>query len=109
MSDVPSSSVLAEMIFEQRSPNLQTGAIASILDGLIWTTADNGAGICDCLRGWLHSGDESQVAEALELKNVFLWNSRDEILADMELLEERHPSLVAQIESRLEAWDQNRK
>lgn len=101
--------MLAETIFEQRAPNLPIGAVADILDGLIWTTADNGSGICDCLRMWMHSDDPTRVAEALELKNVFLWNSRDEILGDIERIRVHHPALVPKIEVRLAAWDRQNK
>ncbi|WP_374582838.1 hypothetical protein [Pseudoduganella sp.] len=95
---------LADHIFLKRLPSAEPEWIAELLARLVWLTDDNGHEISDSLRRWLAEDDLAKVEIALAFREVWLWNTRDEMDTILRSVEARFPTLLGQCAALRAAW-----
>lgn len=95
---------LADHIFLKRVPSAEPEWIAELLARLVWLTDDNGHEISNSLRRWLAEGDLPKVEIALAFREVWLWNTREEMNAALCQVEARFPTLLEQCATLRAAW-----
>jgi hypothetical protein len=95
---------LADHIFLKRVPSADPEWIAEILGRLVWLTDDNGYEISNSLRRWLAEDDLAKVEIALAFREVWLWETRNEMDAIFRSVEARFPSLLEQCVTVRAAW-----
>ena len=96
---------IADIIFDRRSPNAKPEWIADILSRLTWLMDDNGAEIHEAYRRWIESDDLERISVALSDREVFLFDSRDEMKKVFSDLGHRFPELVPRCEEIISDWD----
>ncbi len=97
---------LADHIFLKRVPSAEPEWIAELLARLVWLTDDNGYEISNSLRRWLAEGNLSKVEIALAFREVWLWETRDQMDTILSSVEARFPALLEQCAALRTVWQQ---
>lgn len=93
-------------LIEHRAPNLDSRALAGILDSLSWILEEEQARIIDTVTmEWLCGEDEYKASVAISREEVFPARSRDELVSLMEQVGEKFPTLMVKASRVIEQWD----
>jgi len=85
-------------------PSAEPEWIAELLARLVWLTDDNGHEISNSLRRWLAEDELAKVEIALAFREVWLWNTREEMDAILRSVQVRFPALHRQYAALRAAW-----
>jgi hypothetical protein len=99
---------IMETLAQRLAPALPGAALSDVFDLLIWTVDDNGADIVRVLREWVSSDDVVKVDAALSVKELFLFDSREKMVANLVPVKERFPELAPKVDQVLGRWDASR-
>lgn len=105
-SDITMQGVM-EYLYSRLAKSLEHRHLCDVFDSLIYRADDNGHEICQVLHNWIHNEIEGKVEIGLYMNEVFICNSRDEILALTEKIRKQWPNLLPQCELMLASWDKN--
>ncbi|MFI6094955.1 hypothetical protein ACIA8G_05340 [Lentzea sp. NPDC051213] len=95
-------------LVDRLHPDLPGEELGEIFDHLIYMTDDNGVDLTAVLREWLSSDDVRRVDAALSISVLFLYDTREKLVASMGPAAERFPELAAKVDGVLARWDQQR-
>jgi hypothetical protein len=95
---------LADHIFSKRETSAEPEWIADILTRLLWLTADNGHEICNTLKRWLTEDQLLKAQIALQVGEVFLWDSAVEMESILSRIERNFPALAELCASNRAKW-----
>lgn len=96
---------IADYIFERRSTDTESAWIADILERLVWLLDDNGEEILSTMRQWIEHADLDRVRVALAFREVFLYQTRTEMVKAFDTLGSRFPELRERCDEILTEWD----
>lgn len=96
---------LADHIFSKREISAEPEWISDILTRLLWLTADNGHEICNTLKRWLTEDQPLKAQIALQVHEVFLWDSREEMESVLGRIERDFPALAELCAKNRAQWD----
>ena len=97
---------IADLIYQRRAKSADPEWIADILGRLVWLMDDNGAEIHEAMVRWCESGSHEQASIALHsCDEVFLYETREEMVAKFSGLQSRFPDLKSQCDEIIQQWD----
>lgn len=96
---------IADFIFERRAPGAKPEWLAEIFERLVWLLDDNGAEILARMRQWIESGDLERARVALAFTEVYLYQTRPEMVTAFDALCARFPELRERCSEILAQWD----
>src|SRR5689334_19661085 len=97
---------LADHIFSKRATSAEPEWIADILARLLWLTEDNGGEICNTLKRWLTEDQPLKAQIALQVDEIFLWESREEMEGILDRIKKDFPALAEVCAKSRTRWNE---
>ncbi|WDE09372.1 hypothetical protein [Thalassomonas haliotis] len=83
--------MIMDSLFDRRVENLPAEALAEVFDRLIWCEADNGYELCEVREKWLQGDSQERCAIALEMNDIFPFESIKEMKRVFETITKKWP------------------
>jgi len=94
-----------EQIFNRRARGAKPEWFADLFERLGWMMDDEGAEIHATMRRWIESGDLARARVALGFTDVFLYQTRSEMVTAFDQLCTRFPELRSRCDEIVAQWD----
>ncbi|KAA5830211.1 hypothetical protein ABT337_31780 [Saccharopolyspora hirsuta] len=102
---VESMRIIMNGLVDRLHPGLPGSALGDVLDQLIYLTDDNGSDLLQVCREWIRGSDLRRADAALSLSEVFLFNTREDLEAELGAAADRWPELAPRVAKILNDWD----